>query len=157
MNLQNTHKRTICLCRQGIAGAGGTHYYQQMYALFEELIDKPWGIERWNPVVDIWEKPVAFVIEVDVPGLRPDNISITADENTLVIKGWRQTQPSASDYVVECRERPEGAFSRSFLFNYTIETEHIEHWMQDGVLSVVVPKPEHEREEHDEQERRQRE
>ena len=151
MNAENRHRQTIRSYRRNVRTGSDMHFYcHEVHTLFEELIDKPWGVVRWHPAVDVCEKEDAFVIETDVPGVAAEDVRILARGRTLVIEGQRQvtrTEPARSALLCE---RPAGRFTRTFHFECPFESERIEHRMQDGVLVVTVPKSQSKQEEKNE-------
>ena len=105
----------------------------------------------WLPAVDLFETEHAFVIEADLPGLRSDQIELHFEQNTLTIKGERESTLPASEHgrdghrVREATrifsvERPSGAFTRSIRLPEYVDGERIEAAYEQGVLRVRVPK-----------------
>jgi HSP20 family protein len=142
MDLSGEHSHRIRLYqRQEVMERQGFHcHHHEVHALFDELIHKPWGIGCWNPPVDIWEKKDAFIIEMDLPGLVPDQVRITAQDRTLTVEGQRQPRQNAGQVASRLHERCEGRFARAFEFDYSLEGKKIESHWQDGVLTLIVPK-----------------
>jgi len=123
------------------------------------------------PPVDIRETDKAFEIDAEVPGLKKDDVAIEfVDDNTLVLKGRyskssrsssEQTQSQdvnqnegnaevvqsegagAKEPVQWSTERLEGSFQRVFTFPGKVDTSAVQAQLKDGLLKVVVPKPEH--------------
>jgi HSP20 family molecular chaperone IbpA len=67
---------------------------QEVDRLFDELIHRPWGsthssADPWNPEVDLYETEAAFVLEVDLPGIREEDVEVTVDKGDLVLRGTR--------------------------------------------------------------------
>lgn len=48
--------------------------------LFDEMIHRPWGFYRnvhgWNPSVDLYETAEAFILEADLPGVKPEDVKV---------------------------------------------------------------------------------
>jgi len=120
--------------------AFGFHQYE-IHTLFDELIHRPWGRAQWCPPVDIRETRESFVIEIDLPGVEPDEVHITAEGKTLTIEGRRKLRPCDDDRTIHLCERPDGDFARMFEFGETLENETIESRWHNGVLTLTIPKP----------------
>jgi HSP20 family protein len=99
----------------------------------------------WTPTMDAWETEHAFVVQLDLPGLTPDQVDVNFDRNTLTVRGSRgATIPSVEKGEVRVffAERAPGAFSRSIRFPQYVESTKIEASFADGVLTITVPKAE---------------
>ena len=98
--------------------------------------------QYWVPAMDAWETEQAFVVQVDLPGLNPEQVDVSFDKNTLVIRGTRSdTIPSdEAEKRVFFVERAPGAFSRTLRFPQYVEASKIEAKFNNGVLTVTVPK-----------------
>jgi HSP20 family protein len=95
------------------------------------------GLRGWLPPVDVWETEGELVIELDVPGCHPENISA---EIQLVVTGER----SLSDGAVRRyrTERWQGRFVRSFVVPRGLDGDRIKADYNQGVLTIRLPKPE---------------
>ena len=100
----------------------------------------PTGLRGWVPPVDVWETQTELVIELDVPGCHPENISAEVVENQLVVTGERAAPAGA---VRRYRsERWQGRFLRSFVVPREVDGEKIKADYHEGVLTIRLPKPE---------------
>src|SRR5688572_6551077 len=95
----------------------------------------------WVPPVDLCEGPDAYVLTVEVPGLRRDEIHIDAAANVVTVRGNRPPQACCPDRYDQL-ERGQGQFSRSFRFAHPVMPEGITADLADGVLTVRIPKAE---------------
>jgi len=97
----------------------------------------------WTPVVDVRETKDAWLFELELPGVNPANVEVTADQRVLTIRGEKQAQRSESE---EQRwvslERVTGTFERSFRLPSSVREDAIEARYEHGVLTVTVPKAE---------------
>lgn len=95
------------------------------------------------PAMDAWETEQAFVVQFDLPGVRPDQVEVSFDRNTLAIKGTRSaTLPEEGERRVFFAERTPGHFGRTLRFPQWVEAGRIEAKFADGVLTITVPKSE---------------
>ncbi len=98
------------------------------------------GLRGWLPPVDVWETPTELVIELDVPGCHPENISAEIVETQLVVTGERSLPDGA---VRRYRtERWQGRFVRSFVVPRGTDGDKIKAEYHEGVLTLRLPKPE---------------
>ena len=100
----------------------------------------PGGQRGFLPPVDIWEDDQQVVIELDVPGCNPENLSAEAVDGQLVVTGERGVSDGASRRYRS--ERWQGRFVRSFTLPQGVDGGTITADYEDGVLTVRLPKPE---------------
>lgn len=99
------------------------------------------GTGAWLLPMDAYITDEAIIIRADVPGLKPDEIEITLEGDTLAIRG--EIKPDVADnrkYVL--LERPTGRFERTLSINTPIDHEKVEASFKDGVLTLTLPKAE---------------
>ncbi len=94
--------------------------------------------------MDVVETQNAFEIKVDLPGIRPDDVDIQIDSNTLTIRGVRHDETEEQDAEKHYHrvERYSGSFSRSIVLPNSLNEDEAVAEFRDGVLKVVVPKME---------------
>lgn len=91
---------------------------------------------------DIYETPggEAYVIEITVPGLKPDEIAVEATSYSLTVSTEpKHVEPESGRRYIE-RQQPIRAMSRLFEFPVEIDTDHIRATLEHGILKVHVPK-----------------
>lgn len=119
--------------------------------LFEDAFPRATADEEdiaacaWRPMVDIFEEDEGIVMQVDLPGVRKEDVSVEVKNNLLVIQGQRQSDSGVSDDRYFRRERSCGTFQRSFSLRTPIAPESIKAAFKNGVLTIRIPKPEEER------------
>ncbi len=96
---------------------------------------------RVNPPLNVWEDGDAIYVESELPGLTGDDVEIFAEGNELTIKGDRQSQ-SDDEVRYLRRERSFGQFARSITLPYEVEVDRVEATLNNGVLTVKLPKAE---------------
>ena len=99
----------------------------------------------WVPELDAWETEAAYVVQLDLPGVTPENVDIDFERNTLMIKGTRQRTiqaPDNGELRVFFAERDWGNFTRSLRFPQHIVGDKIEATFAHGVLTITIPKSE---------------
>ena len=97
------------------------------------------GTGAWLLPMDAYITEEAIVIRADVPGIKPEEIEITLEGDTLAIRGEiRREDDSQRKYVL--LERPTGKFERTLNINTPIDHERVEASFKDGVLTLILPK-----------------
>jgi HSP20 family protein len=141
MAVSDEHNRRIQVYRRRdtVERRGWYFRHQEVHALFDELIHRPWGAVKWNPAVDVRESKDAFIIEMDLPGVKTEEVRIVKDDRILVIEGRRQLA-KCDEATTHLCERPDGRFTRTFEFDENIENREIKSHWQDGVLTLTMPK-----------------
>lgn len=92
------------------------------------------------PNVDIVETKDEYRLEADMPGVRKDGMELMLEGNELTIVGRRQPCPAAG--TVLHRESNGWDFRRAFVLDPAIDTGRISAQMDQGVLTVHLPKAE---------------
>jgi HSP20 family protein len=91
---------------------------------------------------DIYETPGgdAYVIEITVPGLKPDEIAVEATSHSLRLSTQpKRVEPEPGRRYIE-RQQPIRPVSRLFEFSTEIDTDQIRATLEHGILKVRVPK-----------------
>jgi HSP20 family protein len=88
--------------------------------------------------MDAYRRGDAFVVHFDVPGMKPDTIDLTVEQNTLTVTAERTWSPVEGDEVV-ISERPQGTFSRQLMLGDSLDTERIAARYDQGVLTITIP------------------
>ncbi len=96
----------------------------------------------WNaaPAVDIVEKPNAFEITAELPGIDEKNIELRVANGGLTIRGEKREEKEEKKKDYYLRERSFGSFERSFGLPEGVDAEKIEASFKKGVLTVTLPK-----------------
>ena len=96
----------------------------------------------WVPPVDIFEQADGIRIFAEVPGVKPENVSISVEGNTLTIHGTKDQVAEEKTERVHRYERAYGSFERTFTLPATVEAAAIKATYENGVLTVTLPKAE---------------
>jgi len=110
--------------------------------LFEELIYRPWAITgsaSWRPPLDLFESREQYLVELDLPGLALQELSVRVDARTLVVSGEKKA-PIRQGFTALSSERRAGCFQRSLSFPHAIEPHQVQAELVDGVLKIRLPK-----------------
>jgi len=90
--------------------------------------------------VDVWADDNGFTVQAFVPGVNPEEVEITMENEELTIRG-RFPQPSEETKFVK-RELFHGNFERRLGINVPVDAENITAEYSNGVLTLFVPKAE---------------
>ncbi|MGH9425299.1 MAG: Hsp20/alpha crystallin family protein, partial [Terriglobia bacterium] len=103
------------------------------------------SVELWNPAVDLYETEAAFILEVDLPGIREEDVEVTVDKGDLVLRGTRIVSRTATQGNFHYQERRSGNFTRRLRLPALVDQAHIRAEVKHGVLRVTLPKTQRER------------
>jgi HSP20 family protein len=92
--------------------------------------------------VDVSESDEAFLVKASVPGVDPEKVEITFEEDVLTIKGEIEADSELEEENYHIRERQFGSFSRALRFPVSVNAEAIEASYEKGILTLNVPKAE---------------
>lgn len=106
------------------------------------------ALSAWKPVVDIYDQADSIVIHAELPGVTKDNVSIEVKENILTLKGERIEIKEVNEDKYFRKERSFGSFYRAFTLPSAINPDNIKATFKDGVLEIVIPKPEEQKPKH---------
>ena len=92
------------------------------------------------PAMDLSESESEFTLELEVPGLRMEDLEITFHENQLSVRGKREVAEEKEDVRVHLRERRSLEVQRAVRLPAELDVEKVEAVLQDGVLTIRMPK-----------------
>ena len=98
------------------------------------------NVTGFTPSVNTREGEYAYHVEVDLPGVKKEDISVDLKDDVLTISGERKTKSEIKEKDYYKKESSYGKFQRSFTLPDNTDTENIEANSEDGVLEVVIPK-----------------
>lgn len=92
--------------------------------------------------LDVMENPENYVVKASVPGINPEDIEITLDNNMLTIRGESKADTERKEGEYHLRERRYGSFYRSVTLPANVKADQIEAVNENGVLTLTLPKAE---------------
>ena len=119
---------------------------------FERMLDVSYGLQtikgnaqaplnEWSPTADIHETEDALTFTVELPGIAPDQVQVTAEENVLTIRATRSPRDAGKiDARFHLIERHDGAFLRRFQLPPNVDASMITAEYANGLLELRVPK-----------------
>jgi HSP20 family protein len=96
----------------------------------------------WHPAVDVFEDKEAVRIVAELPGVSPEDVKLSLENNLLTIRGEKKQEAEERNERVYRYERSYGSFERAFMLPTTVDGEKIAADYRNGVLTVTVPKAE---------------
>ena len=87
--------------------------------------------------MDAWRQGDTFVLEFDLPGVRPETLDIDVERNVLTVSAERVSRNG--DWEMLASERPRGRFSRQLVLGDNLDLERIEASYEGGVVRLTVP------------------
>jgi HSP20 family protein len=97
-------------------------------------------VGQWVPPVDVFEDKDAVRIMAELPGVKPEDVKISLENNVLTVRGEKRQVAEEQHDQVHRYERYYGVFERSFTVPSTVNAEHIKASYDLGVLTVRLPK-----------------
>ena len=98
--------------------------------------------ESWAPALDVQEDKDKFTVNLELPGLKREDISVQIEDGSLVITGERKEETASEGTEVHRRERYYGKFSRAVTLPVAVAADQVRANYKDGVLSITLPKAE---------------
>src|SRR5688572_17228067 len=95
---------------------------------------------NWTPAVDIFETDGHdLVLKVELPGMTREDIEVTVENSTLVLKGTKKFEAEVKEENYRRIERAYGTFHRSFSLPNTVDAARVGADFKNGVLTVKLP------------------
>lgn len=105
--------------------------------------EKKWmqtDYEEGQLSIDVYQTPDSIVVKSTIAGVRPEDIDISINNDLLTIRGRREMIERIREENYLYRECYWGSFSRSIILPVEVEAEKIEAYLENGVLTVALPK-----------------
>ena len=120
-----------------------TAMQDRMARLFGDvyLRDEDTGFRgSWNPAVDIFEtENHALVLKAELPGMTREDIDVTVENGTLVLKGQKKFDEAVKEEHYRRIERSYGQFYRTFTLPNTVDASKVSADYKNGILTVKLP------------------
>lgn len=96
----------------------------------------------WSPALDVFDDKDNFVVTVELPGLKKEEINLSIHDGVLTISGERKHERDEKDGSAFRSERYFGKFQRSVTLPAAVDANKVAATYKDGVLTVELPKAE---------------
>ena len=110
---------------------------------------REWSMERaaerdrfalWRPVADMYETADEYIIELELPGLDQEKISLEAKGGLILVHGEKRIEKEATGSAYQLVERSYGPFSRKFQLPRNADSAGIRAVFKNGVLTISIAK-----------------
>jgi len=123
----------------------------RMDEMFDQFWRDPFGISPWqafsnvmesfSPRVDVTENEKEVRVTAKLPGMEMNDIDLTLDHQVLTLRGEKRSEKQEKSRQMHRVERAYGSFRRDVFLPTEVEADHAEAVFDQGVLTVVLPKP----------------
>jgi len=132
----------------GLIPFGGTgfaplfNFRRELDRLFNDRFGQQGGFAAWNPAVDVREDNNNIFLDVELPGIKPEDVDLSVDNGILTISGEKssETKENKEDQHYHTIERSYGSFFRSFQLPQGVDENQISANFDNGVLTIDIPK-----------------
>jgi HSP20 family protein len=118
---------------------------RRMQDEFDRVYGTQARVSEEFPPLNLWTGEQGAVLTAALPGIEPDSLEITVHQDTLTLKGKRAPDAGEGDATYHRRERRHGAFGRTIALPFSVDSDHVEARLEDGILSLMLPRHESER------------
>lgn len=121
------------------------NFASDLFKDWDELFARTPGLPSYDerefvPKTDISETEKQFMLSIDLPGLKKEDIKIEVVDGVLSVTGERKHQEIYNDNKTHRIERSYGSFKRAFTLPKNVSADSIEAQYENGVLELVLPK-----------------
>jgi HSP20 family protein len=96
----------------------------------------------WSPALDLYDQKDDFVVTVELPGMKKEDIQISLHDGVLTVSGERKHEFEGESGKTFRSERYFGKFQRSLTLPALVDSGKVSASYKDGILSVTLPKAE---------------
>jgi HSP20 family protein len=123
------------------ASRGGVRTISGVILLGADRFSERLAVGTWNPNVDLCETPALVVVRVELPGVELGDVRLSYHSGVLRVQGIkRENSVSPRLLCYYCLERTYGKFDREVVIHRVIDARAARAVLEDGVLTVELPK-----------------
>jgi HSP20 family protein len=128
----------------------GVSPWREMRRLQREMNGLLSGTSRWPalsaapsyPSMNVWTNQDGAMVTAELPGINPEDIDISVQDDTLVLRGSRTPDEVQEGVTYHRQERGSGSFTRSLQLPFQVEQNQVEASYAKGILSITLPRAE---------------
>jgi len=116
-----------------------------MNRLFEDSFIAPSNWGQWGAAgvsANLYETPGGFILQVPIPGVKPEDVEITTQQDTVTLK-WERKMTAPEGATAHWNSFQAGQFQETFTLPAPINADRAEASISNGVLTLSLPKAEH--------------
>jgi HSP20 family protein len=115
--------------------------FEDLHSRLDEWLQSAFsGVAAWSPLADVSETADAYVVAVDLPGVKREDVTVELVGTTLAITGELKEREQTGWFRSRTRRR--GRFEYRTTLPHEVDADRIEANLDDGVLTVRIPKSE---------------
>lgn len=123
---------------------------ERMHHQLSEFLDswRSWPsllAEGFTPPADVEETADAYTVEIELPGVKREDLDIEVSGRRVSVRGERKDKEKERAGILRRRERTVGRFAYEVTLPGAVDDAAVEANLDEGVLSLRLPKPEQER------------
>jgi HSP20 family protein len=96
----------------------------------------------WNPTLDVYDEKERFLVSIELPGMKKEEINLSFQDGVLTVSGERKHEREGQEGETFRSERYFGKFQRSVNLPASVDAAKISATYKDGVLQIDLPKAE---------------
>lgn len=132
-----------------VANDLGQSLHSDLFRTWERFFDSPAATDSlvgeydstsFLPACDALDTNEHYLLSVDLPGMRKEDIKVELNANIISISGERKSRNYKSENLMEHYEKKYGHFKRIFKVPATVDLDKVEARYEDGVLELCLPK-----------------
>ncbi|MDB5057522.1 MAG: Hsp20/alpha crystallin family protein [Chloroflexi bacterium] len=132
------------------SGSGGLMpLAEAMNQLYRDAFTTPKGFgapgTSMGLSVNLYEKDNSFILQIPLPGVKPDQLNITARENVVTLQGTTEIAPPEGARPL-FQGASAGQFREQLILPADVDAENASAQYQNGILTLTLPKAQHARE-----------
>jgi HSP20 family protein len=118
------------------------HYWDPFRALAGWMADESLATSEpaFAPRFDVKEEKGEYVLSADLPGVKPEAVEIALEGDRLKVSGRRESSRKEESGQAYLSEICYGSFAREFSLPESVDSEHVQASLKDGVLTLHLPK-----------------
>lgn len=94
----------------------------------------------WLPNADVYETEEQLVVKFEIPGVKPEDVTLAVNGNNLILRGEKKRTEAAKGAKYHCMERGFGKFKRVVHIASPVNTHKAITTFEDGVLKILFPR-----------------
>jgi len=114
---------------------------QEMSRIFGDFETERGGQTRggWTPAIEVTEREGKYQVRAELPGLKPDDVSVSVTDDAVVLEGERKFEHEENRGGVHVSERSYGRFYRAIPLPEGAKGDQANARFENGVLEIDVP------------------
>jgi HSP20 family protein len=116
-----------------------------MNQVFDQLFNEVYGSSRPSAnvlPVDVLEHEDKMIVRASVPGMHPENIDVSIEDNVLTLKGETHSESEHKEAKVYRREISTGSFTRSIRLPEDLDLDNANAEFSHGLMTITIPRQE---------------